>query len=319
MTGKQWSVAAVVVVAAAVIAFVAMRGPGVGNNGTEGTIGAANRYQSEQIGNQDVSLDNPAIATFIQSDAFRKLVANAEFQRLVKDEAFTSLLGAEGLRRQIEAGRLASLLADDNLRLLLDNASFRMAAGRGSFTEAFKMADLARLMDAGFVRTIEARGFRDMALTADFQRFVEAARQLEPARMNAEGLRELAARYESLMKMDAFQAFLNADNLRSLTDAGFFGVFMDAARTQLVMDQAFMDALKLDAFRGAMKMDGFTGVLEALNTPAMLDAAKVLSASPDALQAFRMDELRNVVMDPAFGSLVSADMLKEAAARVMSE
>ena len=58
MPNKTWIITGAVVVAA-VIGYVALRGPQVPRKGTEGAIGAAKRYQSQQISNQDVTLDSP--------------------------------------------------------------------------------------------------------------------------------------------------------------------------------------------------------------------------------------------------------------------
>src|SRR2546425_5379571 len=57
MPNKTWIITGAVVVAA-VIGYVALRGPQVPRKGTEGAIGAAKRYQSQQISNQDVTLDS---------------------------------------------------------------------------------------------------------------------------------------------------------------------------------------------------------------------------------------------------------------------
>ena len=66
--------------AAAVIAIAlfAVKGfPPVGP-GAEGTVGAAQRYQSQQIEGKDVVLQDAAVQQLLQSDSFRRLISDKE-------------------------------------------------------------------------------------------------------------------------------------------------------------------------------------------------------------------------------------------------
>ena len=67
---------------AVVLGFVALRGVKVPPGGTEGAIGAANRYQSGQIGDKDVTVTDQQIQAFVQSDLFHKIATNPEFQKI---------------------------------------------------------------------------------------------------------------------------------------------------------------------------------------------------------------------------------------------
>src|SRR4249920_1330522 len=73
---------------AAVVGFVYWKGIYPPRTGVEGTIGAANRYQSQQISDNDVVLKDEAVQAFLQSDTFRKIAANPEFGRLSAEAAF---------------------------------------------------------------------------------------------------------------------------------------------------------------------------------------------------------------------------------------
>jgi len=68
------------IAAAAVIAigYFALSGfPPVGP-GAEGTVGAAKRYQSEQMASKDVVLQDTGVQQLLQSDTLRKLIADKE-------------------------------------------------------------------------------------------------------------------------------------------------------------------------------------------------------------------------------------------------
>ncbi len=101
-----WSVAA-----AAAVALVALRVAGYPpvEEGTEATIGAAQRYQAPQIAAADVKVENQQFQSFLQSDLFR---------RLVNDKAAREALKNPDLQRA---------LADLNVRTALSNEAIRTA------------------------------------------------------------------------------------------------------------------------------------------------------------------------------------------------
>jgi hypothetical protein len=75
----------VVVVAIAAIGYFALRGSKFPPGSSEGTIGAAKRYQSEQIAANDVQLNDAQTQAFIQSDLFHRMQTDAEFRKSVID------------------------------------------------------------------------------------------------------------------------------------------------------------------------------------------------------------------------------------------
>jgi hypothetical protein len=101
-----WSVAAV-----AAVALVALRMAGYPpvEEGTEATIGAAQRYQAPQIAAADVKVKDQQFQSFLQSDLFR---------RLVNDKAAQEALKNQDLQRA---------LADLNVRTALSNEAVRTA------------------------------------------------------------------------------------------------------------------------------------------------------------------------------------------------
>ena len=110
-----WSVAAV-----AAVALVALRVAGYPpvEEGTEATIGAAQRYQAPQIAAADVKVEDQQFQSFLQSDLFR---------RLVNDKAAQEALKNQDLQRA---------LADLNVRTALSNEAIRTAISNNAMTWA---------------------------------------------------------------------------------------------------------------------------------------------------------------------------------------
>jgi hypothetical protein len=105
MTRKaMWGLAAA---AAITLAVLSIKGfPTVGH-GTEGTIGAAKKFDGQQLANKDVVLGDAAAQEFLQS---------AEFDRLVKDPDARSLLGAAALQPYLRDARFLTAVQNANVR-----------------------------------------------------------------------------------------------------------------------------------------------------------------------------------------------------------
>ena len=73
----------IAVVLAAGLGIAAWKGIIPPRSGVEGAIGAAQRYSSPQIGDSDVSLRDPEVQAFLQSDLFHKIATNADFRAVV--------------------------------------------------------------------------------------------------------------------------------------------------------------------------------------------------------------------------------------------
>ena len=99
---KKWIVGIAATVAAALGIYVAAGGS-IPPRGTEGTIGAAKRYQGEQISASDVQLGDQALQTFLQSTTFDKLrrdpALRKSFIKVVSSPAFATTMFPDGLGR----------------------------------------------------------------------------------------------------------------------------------------------------------------------------------------------------------------------------
>ncbi len=102
-----WTVAA-----AAAVALVVMRVLGYPpvQEGTEATIGAAQRYQAPQISSADVKLEDAQLQAFLQSDTFRQLAADKVAQEALKNKDFQRALADSSVRAALAAPDIIAAL-----------------------------------------------------------------------------------------------------------------------------------------------------------------------------------------------------------------
>jgi hypothetical protein len=103
-----WSVAA-----AAAVALVVMRVLGYPpvQDGTEATIGAAQRYQAPQISSADVKLQDAQLQAFLQSDQFRQLASDKAAQEALKNKDFQRALSDASVRAVLSAPDVIAVIA----------------------------------------------------------------------------------------------------------------------------------------------------------------------------------------------------------------
>ena len=114
MSGKRilFAIAAVAIFA---VGYFAVKGYPPVDKGAEGTIGAAQRYQSEQIKTGDVVLKDKELQEVLQSDAYNKLTKDPEARKAITSDAFKAAM------------------ANDSFRAALANDSFRAALAKDAF------------------------------------------------------------------------------------------------------------------------------------------------------------------------------------------
>ena len=103
-----WSVAA-----AAAVALVVLRVLGYPpvQDGTEATIGAAQRYQAPQISSADVKLEDAQLQAFLQSDVFRQLASDKVAQEALKNNDFRRALADASVRVALSSPDVVAAIA----------------------------------------------------------------------------------------------------------------------------------------------------------------------------------------------------------------
>ena len=215
-------IAAVAVIA---IGYFAVRGfPPVGP-GSEGTVGAAKKYQSEQISAKDVVLQSPEVQRVLQSDSFRRLVSNPETRAILASKDFQKAMGSA----QVQAF-LATAAQDGATAKALDGA-----------------------LDASAVSGLMGRLATDSAAAAA----VGAALSDAAVAKAFDGAAAKAAENASAKAIDGASAKAIDQALgKAIQDAGLAKMLADAAH-----NAAFAELLSNDAFQAAMSNPAFLGLL----------------------------------------------------------
>lgn len=245
---------------AAVVGVLYWKGIYPPRTGVEGTIGAANRYQSQQITDSDVVLKDQAVQTFIQSDTFRKLAANPEFQKTAENAVFEAMMASESWRRWVNdlsaseakkadafsAEALATIFGSKEMLTLIEANQFEAFIAEALQAEAHSIKDLNKIMEEKNYRELKA----SEAWTA-----VEANTALVEMLSTAEGLG--AVNKVSEMAKDA--------DFKKISEmAGFVEMASHAEFWTLAENKDFQEALNSEAFQSLAEANSINEALKVM-------------------------------------------------------
>jgi len=202
--GKKilWAVSGVGAVAA--VSLFVLGIPPVGD-GTEGTIGAAKRFQGATLTDKDVVVGPMDVQQFMQSDTFDRIMKN--------DVARNFLMKASQdleLQKTLSDPALIRAFSDAEFQKVFMNAEFRQRFADAEFQKVFMNAEFQKVfMNAEFQRVFMNAEFQKVFMNAEFQKVffnVEFQQALaEPAFQQALGMSGLM----QALSVPAFQQALN--------------------------------------------------------------------------------------------------------------
>jgi len=170
---RKWVLGGAVVLAA-IVAVIALRNPGPKTN-TQGTIGAARPSHPELASGARVSLDSPLLASFIESETFRRLAASPAFREAAKSDAFNRMLANDALREASAKHDLARVFGNAHVTALLASDVFARGMTDARVREALLRSDLAHRIDkAHLAELLKSEVFQDAAQRAEFVKIVDA-------------------------------------------------------------------------------------------------------------------------------------------------
>jgi hypothetical protein len=243
-------IAAVAVLA---IGYFAVTGFPPTGPGSDATVGAAKKYQSEQIAQKDVTLSNPEIQRVLQSDAFHKLVTNPQTRAILTSKEFQKAIASIEVQ-----GLLGRAAGDAEMMQELDSAFDSKAVGE-------LMSYLSKNSEASAAL---GSAFEDAAVERALDQ--AADKSIE----NASGRATDSAAGKALDA--ALSGAIQDRALERLLE----GATRDAAFTRLLANEAFQDAMQNPAFAGLLADPAFgaafadRGFLESISNPAILEAAR---------------------------------------------
>jgi len=148
MNNKKAVISVAILAVAVVVGFVSLRGTWPPGQGTEGAIGAANRYSSTQITADDVKLQDADIQAFIQSDVFHKLATNPEFRKMVTEQSFRDVAANKSYQSIVENKDQAQSLANkDFANYLVQPATVAMVTNE-AFVKVASECNLAEVLNS---------------------------------------------------------------------------------------------------------------------------------------------------------------------------
>jgi hypothetical protein len=141
-----WGLAAAAVLVLAVVGYVA--NPSV-NQGTEATIGTAQRYQAPQIEAKDVAVGDTKTIALMQTATWDAIVKDETLRTLLQDANFRTKLQDPEIRRALQNPEAAKKLSDEQLQVALARPAFQIALRDGGFASALHHPAFAEALLAG--------------------------------------------------------------------------------------------------------------------------------------------------------------------------
>ena len=246
MSRKRNLIITSIVGIAVILGFVALRGVKVPPEGTEGTIGAANRYQTEQISAKDVKLQDAEIQAFLQSDTFHKLATNPQFRNVVKEQSFREVAGMQAYQTIMENRNQAQSLANREFAQYLVQPSTVAMITSEAFVKVATECNMSELLRTPSFFQLVASTLEKKPTATEFRETVLQSRELQRAFV------EYASRNADVV-LAAFQpALVQAkDMLVSLNGAA--ELLANPRIGTLLESKAFTDVVTLDAHEQLMK------------------------------------------------------------------
>jgi len=219
--------------------------------GSEGTVGAAKKYQSEQISAKDVQLQNPEIQRVLQSDTFHKLVTNPQTRAILTSKEFQKAMAAAEVQ-----GLLHQAAENADLAQKLESAMESKAVGGlvhylSNNSEA-SAALGAALDNAAVDKALDAAGGKTMENAAGQVLDAAQYKALDAAINQAVQDSVLERLLSQASRDPAFAGLLGNESFQdALQNPAFTGLLADPAFGKAIGDKAFLDSISNPAFLGA--------------------------------------------------------------------
>jgi len=235
-----------VLVVAGVAVYAVATGMYPPKSGTEGAIGAASRYQAQQISDADVSLQDASVQAFLQSDTFHKMATNATFRKQMLD----AKSGVVQLKSLYEKSKLADgadltelLDGAEVAELMNDSELLNAVAGDELFKKALSQQNVQELAKS-IVHSKKSKA-QSEATAADLEKLATAFEQAGVGDLEKKSrLFKNNGFTELLAKGHATEVLNNRDLLELLSDDGLAEMFNDGGLQADLLDRKAIEAMK---------------------------------------------------------------------------
>jgi len=273
MNTKRTAIIVAFVAVAAVVGFVALRGNWPPGQGTEAAIGAANRYQSDQIAAGDVQLQDAEIQAFLQSDVFHKLATNPEFRNIVKEQSFRDVAADQAYQAIVANKDQASSLANKEFANYLVQPATVALVTSEAFSKVTSECNMSEVLRTPKFYELVASALESKPTVAEFRNLVVGASKelsqsfVEYASRNTEVV--MAALQPALL--EAKDVLLAQNGAAELLASPQIGTLLESKPfAELVTMEAHEELMKRpDIMSLAFSSEAFNKIVEAQQWSAL--------------------------------------------------
>lgn len=204
------------------VAFAAWKGLIPPKSGVEGTIGAANRYQEQQISDQDVKLSDPQVQAFLQSDLFHQIQTNESLRTAVKNgDLMAAVTNVDGLASAVtQVDGFQTFLSDKRAITALKEENLTIALK--SVDEIIYQGPKKHPVPEEFLKVLDGPGFDNLRKEYKLD-WNQVRLELAHIAANSDARKVmLSAELAKAVNIDGFASAIGQDQLvQALGDDGF--------------------------------------------------------------------------------------------------
>lgn len=266
------------VAAAAAVAFVffSLSGWPPADN-SQGAIGAAKRYNAEQITEADVALGDTSAQEFVQSETFAKIVSDPNAVKLLSDASFRQRLADVSVMLRNDAALKQYLVADAQFARVMARADMQNALKAEGLIRFLSHGDVSvALRDADVVNAIKSPAFARALTSSDLKVALKAPDLV--AFMKYPGLVALlqdGGLAAELQRVNLAMMLQDQALARYLTDAELMRHLTDPNLALALTKAEFVSALKQPDFALALSHASFAVALRDAGFEQSLQAVRV--------------------------------------------
>lgn len=242
---RKLIVLAAVLVVAGIAGYAAITGLYPPRTGTEGAIGAASRYQAQQISESDVALQDAKVQAFLQSDVFHKMSTNATFRKQMLEAKSAELLKTFYAKTTLSDGADLTELLDGAgvAELMNDSELLNTVAGDELFQKALKDQEVVEL--AKKIAASKKSKVSNEATAAELEKISKIMQEAGVSELEKKKSVFNNQAFVELMAKEHATALLDSgDLLELLSDDGLAEMFNDGGLQAELMDQSVVEAMK---------------------------------------------------------------------------
>ena len=279
--------------------------------GTEGSIDAAKRYQSEQIAAKDVVLGDTAVQQFLQSDVFDRLMRDESARKLLTNARTREAFAGKGVALAMsEPAALAALRNEDVLALFGDPVAMA-AFNYDAFREGLGDAELVNaLTDTALVRALSVEAF---VTALQDQKF---ALEVSDAALN--GKLNDALFLKNIANVEVRNILQNQDTATAFSNRALALRLRNQAFVEQLTKSDVIAALRLDSFNLALKQHAFVQALgvKAFNNVLAVHGVRLAIADTNFEAAMKGGALEASLKYAGFEQALTSSQFDAALARI---